>query len=113
MFLVSLVLINNITHCSVYLVDVIILIYTCVCDDFLSTYLFVVLFLVQEGQVIRVSFSNMFKEFKSTATWLQFPFLCGAAHGSVFENTACTAKQGISNFLAFIMMFSTCSKHFL
>ncbi len=39
MILVSLVLINNITHCSVYLVDVIILIYMCVCDDFLSTYL--------------------------------------------------------------------------
>ncbi|XP_016417962.1 WD repeat-containing protein 90-like [Sinocyclocheilus rhinocerous] len=49
----------------------------------------------EEGQVIRVSFSNMFKEFKSTATWLQFPFLCGAAHGSVSENTACTAKQGL------------------
>uniref|UniRef100_A0A4W5QC57 WD repeat-containing protein 90 n=1 Tax=Hucho hucho TaxID=62062 RepID=A0A4W5QC57_9TELE len=31
----------------------------------------------EEGQVIRVSFSNLFKEFKSTATWLQFPFLCG------------------------------------
>uniref|UniRef100_A0A667XPV8 WD repeat domain 90 n=1 Tax=Myripristis murdjan TaxID=586833 RepID=A0A667XPV8_9TELE len=29
----------------------------------------------EEGQVVRVSFSNMFKEFKSTATWLQFPFL--------------------------------------
>uniref|UniRef100_A0A8B9RIY0 WD repeat domain 90 n=1 Tax=Astyanax mexicanus TaxID=7994 RepID=A0A8B9RIY0_ASTMX len=29
----------------------------------------------EEGQVIRVSFSNLFKEFKSTATWLQFPFL--------------------------------------
>ncbi|CAB1312292.1 unnamed protein product, partial [Coregonus sp. 'balchen'] len=28
-----------------------------------------------EGQVIRVSFSNLFKEFKSTATWLHFPFL--------------------------------------
>ncbi|XP_051537939.1 WD repeat-containing protein 90 isoform X1 [Myxocyprinus asiaticus] len=48
----------------------------------------------EEGQVIRVSFSNMFKEFKSTATWLQFPFLCGAAHGSVYENTASAAKQG-------------------
>lgn len=44
--------------------------------------------------MIRVSFSNMFKEFKSTATWLQFPFLCGAAHCSVYENTASTAKQG-------------------
>uniref|UniRef100_A0A3Q2NPU8 WD repeat-containing protein 90 n=1 Tax=Fundulus heteroclitus TaxID=8078 RepID=A0A3Q2NPU8_FUNHE len=31
---------------------------------------------VEEGQVVRISFSNMFKEFKSTATWLQFPFLC-------------------------------------
>uniref|UniRef100_A0A3Q4I1F2 WD repeat-containing protein 90 n=1 Tax=Neolamprologus brichardi TaxID=32507 RepID=A0A3Q4I1F2_NEOBR len=29
-----------------------------------------------EGQVVRISFSNTFKEFKSTATWLQFPFLC-------------------------------------
>uniref|UniRef100_A0A8C8CP46 WD repeat-containing protein 90 n=1 Tax=Oncorhynchus tshawytscha TaxID=74940 RepID=A0A8C8CP46_ONCTS len=37
----------------------------------------------EEGQVIRVSFSNLFKEFKSTATWLQFPFLCGAAKGLV------------------------------
>uniref|UniRef100_A0A8B9L481 WD repeat domain 90 n=1 Tax=Astyanax mexicanus TaxID=7994 RepID=A0A8B9L481_ASTMX len=37
----------------------------------------------EEGQVIRVSFSNLFKEFKSTATWLQFPFLCGAASGLV------------------------------
>eukprot|EP00069_Balaena_mysticetus_P016010 bmy_01881T0 len=30
----------------------------------------------QDSQVIRVSFSNFFKEFKSTATWLQFPFIC-------------------------------------
>uniref|UniRef100_A0A672FSF8 WD repeat domain 90 n=1 Tax=Salarias fasciatus TaxID=181472 RepID=A0A672FSF8_SALFA len=29
----------------------------------------------EEGVVVRISFSNMFKEFKSTATWLQFPFL--------------------------------------
>ncbi|XP_061849594.1 WD repeat-containing protein 90 isoform X2 [Colius striatus] len=33
----------------------------------------------QENQVVRVSFSSLFKEFKSTATWLQFPFVCGAA----------------------------------
>ncbi|NXA97342.1 WDR90 protein, partial [Melanocharis versteri] len=33
----------------------------------------------EENQVIRISFSNLFKEFKSTATWLQFPFVCGAA----------------------------------
>uniref|UniRef100_A0A3Q3MJ41 WD repeat domain 90 n=1 Tax=Labrus bergylta TaxID=56723 RepID=A0A3Q3MJ41_9LABR len=39
----------------------------------------------EEGQVVRISFSNMFKEFKSTATWLQFPFLClvGPAPSSV------------------------------
>ncbi|XP_039934861.1 WD repeat-containing protein 90 isoform X5 [Hirundo rustica] len=33
----------------------------------------------EENQVVRISFSNFFKEFKSTATWLQFPFVCGAA----------------------------------
>uniref|UniRef100_A0A3B3ZMM7 Uncharacterized protein n=1 Tax=Periophthalmus magnuspinnatus TaxID=409849 RepID=A0A3B3ZMM7_9GOBI len=48
----------------------------------------------EEGQVVRISFSNMFKEFKSTSTWLQFPFLCGAAKDSVYENTAKTARQG-------------------
>ncbi|NP_001157238.1 WD repeat-containing protein 90 [Mus musculus] len=29
----------------------------------------------EDGQVIRVSFSNLFKEFKSSTTWLQFPFV--------------------------------------
>lgn len=48
-----------------------------------------------EGQVVRISFSNMFKEFKSTATWLQFPFLCGAAKDSVYENTAKSARRGL------------------
>ncbi|NWV90442.1 WDR90 protein, partial [Machaerirhynchus nigripectus] len=33
----------------------------------------------EDNQVVRISFSNLFKEFKSTATWLQFPFVCGAA----------------------------------
>ena len=37
----------------------------------------------QDSLVIRLSFSNLFKEFKSTATWLQFPFLCNPAKGSV------------------------------
>ncbi|XP_031206401.1 WD repeat-containing protein 90 isoform X4 [Mastomys coucha] len=32
----------------------------------------------EDGQVIRVSFSNLFKEFKSSATWLQFPFVLEA-----------------------------------
>ncbi|KAK3551522.1 hypothetical protein QTP70_017350, partial [Hemibagrus guttatus] len=49
----------------------------------------------EEGRVIRVSFSNMFKEFKSTATWLQFPFLCAAAPDSVYESTAKTTKHGL------------------
>lgn len=31
---------------------------------------------LQDRQVIRVSLSSLFKEFKSTATWLQFPFIC-------------------------------------
>uniref|UniRef100_A0A8C2XN72 CFA20 domain-containing protein n=1 Tax=Cyclopterus lumpus TaxID=8103 RepID=A0A8C2XN72_CYCLU len=50
---------------------------------------------VEEGQVVRISFSNMFKEFKSTATWLQFPFLCGAAKDSVYESTAKSARHGL------------------
>ncbi|XP_047389218.1 WD repeat-containing protein 90 isoform X2 [Sciurus carolinensis] len=29
----------------------------------------------EDGQVIRVSFSSLFKEFRSSATWLQFPFV--------------------------------------
>ncbi|XP_043935318.1 WD repeat-containing protein 90 [Protopterus annectens] len=49
----------------------------------------------EDSQVIRLSFSNLFKEFKSTATWLQFPFICGAAKGSVYEMTAKTAKQDL------------------
>uniref|UniRef100_A0AAV2LFK1 WD repeat domain 90 n=2 Tax=Knipowitschia caucasica TaxID=637954 RepID=A0AAV2LFK1_KNICA len=50
----------------------------------------------EEGQVVRISFSNMFKEFKSTSTWLQFPFLCGAAKDSVYENTAKAARRGLT-----------------
>lgn len=51
-------------------------------------------YVLKDGQVIRISFSNMFKEFKSTATWLQFPFLCGAAKDSVYECTSRTTKHG-------------------
>lgn len=81
-------------------------------DDFSDLSLFVFVFIIQEGQAIRVSFSNMFKEFKSTATWLQFPFLCGAAHASVYENTASTAKQGISHLPFILRMLSARSKRF-
>ncbi|NXV45983.1 WDR90 protein, partial [Uria aalge] len=42
----------------------------------------------QENQVVRISFSTLFKEFKSTATWLQFPFLCGAGEGSLGNGVA-------------------------
>lgn len=36
----------------------------------------------------------MFKEFKSTPTWLQFPFLCAAANDSVYEGRAKTNRHG-------------------
>uniref|UniRef100_A0A8C6KYC9 WD repeat domain 90 n=1 Tax=Nothobranchius furzeri TaxID=105023 RepID=A0A8C6KYC9_NOTFU len=56
---------------------------------------FVVHLDVAEGRVVRISFSNMFKEFKSTPIWLQFPFLCGAAKDSAFDSTSRTAKHGV------------------
>ena len=36
-----------------------------------------------DGLIVRLSFSNLFKEFKSTSTWLQFPYICHADHRSV------------------------------
>ncbi|KAM6114117.1 WD repeat-containing protein 90 [Pterocles gutturalis] len=36
----------------------------------------------EQKQVVRISFSTLFREFRSTATWLQFPFVCGAAGGT-------------------------------
>ena len=41
----------------------------------------------EDGLTIRISFSNMFKEFKSTSTWLQFPFVSSPPPGSVDEVT--------------------------
>ncbi|KAM3917263.1 WD repeat-containing protein 90 [Leptodactylus fuscus] len=49
----------------------------------------------EDGQTIRISFSNLFKEFKSTATWLQFPFVCGAVKGSVYDSTAQNARHDL------------------
>ncbi|XP_044090035.1 WD repeat-containing protein 90 isoform X6 [Neovison vison] len=46
----------------------------------------------EDSQVIRVSFSNLFKEFKSTATWLQFPFICEA--GFSLKEPAGVAPSG-------------------
>lgn len=37
----------------------------------------------QDNLIVRISFSNLFKEFKSTSTWLQFPFVCNPSRGSV------------------------------
>ena len=45
-----------------------------------------------DSLVIRLSFSNLFKEFKSTATWLQFPFICNPSKGSVAFYAADGAK---------------------
>ncbi|NXF01306.1 WDR90 protein, partial [Smithornis capensis] len=47
----------------------------------------------KENQVVRISFSNLFKEFKSTPTWLQFPFVCGAAKGSASDTMS---RHGVS-----------------
>ncbi|NWS64489.1 WDR90 protein, partial [Chunga burmeisteri] len=49
----------------------------------------------KENQVVRISFSNLFKEFKSTATWLQFPFICGTAKGSVYDCTARASRHDL------------------
>jgi len=46
----------------------------------------------QDGLVVRVSFSNLFKEFKSTSTWLQFPFVCHAASSSVSGAAGMTSR---------------------
>ncbi|XP_053527570.1 WD repeat-containing protein 90 isoform X4 [Artibeus jamaicensis] len=46
----------------------------------------------EDKQVIRVSLSNLFKEFKSTATWLQFPFICEAETSR--KDLACVAPPG-------------------
>ncbi|XP_052262541.1 WD repeat-containing protein 90-like isoform X2 [Dreissena polymorpha] len=47
----------------------------------------------QENLVVRISFSNLFKEFKSTSSWLQFPFVCKATRGTVHAVTALSGKE--------------------
>lgn len=49
----------------------------------------------QDGLVVRLSFSNLFKEFKSTSTWLQFPFVCPAGKGSVERITSKSVRKGM------------------
>jgi WD40 repeat protein len=46
-----------------------------------------------EKTTIRVSFSNLFKEFKATSTWLQFPYVIQAPKGSVYEKTELVARD--------------------
>ncbi|XP_071815143.1 WD repeat-containing protein 90-like isoform X2 [Apostichopus japonicus] len=48
-----------------------------------------------EGLIIRISFSNLFKEFKSTSTWLQFPFVCPAGKGTVEDLTSKSSKKDL------------------
>ncbi|XP_051635803.1 WD repeat-containing protein 90 isoform X7 [Manacus candei] len=48
----------------------------------------------EENQVVRISFSSLFKEFKSTATWLQFPFVCGAAKDSAGDSVSRRGASG-------------------
>ncbi|XP_056017616.1 WD repeat-containing protein 90-like isoform X2 [Ostrea edulis] len=47
----------------------------------------------QDNLVVRISFSNLFKEFKSTSTWLQFPFMCNTPKGSVHSLAASGSKD--------------------
>lgn len=46
-----------------------------------------------EKSIVRVSFSNLFKEFKLTTTWIQFPFVIHAPKGTVYEKTELNAKD--------------------
>ena len=55
----------------------------------------------QDGLVVRISFSNLFKEFKSTSTWLQFPFVCHAASSSI-SGAAGVAGRGLYSDAFFV-----------
>lgn len=46
-----------------------------------------------EKSIIRISFSNLFKEFKATTTWIQFPFVIQAPKGTVYEKAELNAKD--------------------
>ena len=47
----------------------------------------------EDGLGIRISFSNLFKEFKSTSTWLQFPFVPRPPPGSIDEAILATSTS--------------------
>ncbi len=46
-----------------------------------------------ENIIIRLSLSNLFKEFKATSTWLQFPYVVQSPTGSVYEKIEQNAKD--------------------
>ena len=59
-----------------------------------------------DGLAVRVSFSNLFKEFKSTSTWLQFPFVASPPPGSVdavtTDGTPISSKNKCNTFVYLI-----------
>ena len=58
----------------------------------------------EDGLAIRISFSNLFKEFKSTSTWLQFPFVPRPPSGSIDEAIlAGSASQGTVSYCIIIL----------
>jgi len=59
----------------------------------------------QDGLVVRISFSNLFKEFKSTSTWLQFPFVCHAASSSI---SGAAGVAGRGTYILMLSSFSVC-----
>ncbi|KAH9513092.1 WD repeat-containing protein 90 [Bulinus truncatus] len=48
-----------------------------------------------DNLIIRISFSNLFKTFKSTSTWLQFPFIC-CPFGNSLPTYAADAKKDLT-----------------
>lgn len=59
----------------------------------------------QDNLVVRISFSNLFKDFKSTSTWLQFPFLCNTPKGSVHSLAAVGSKGKEFQFHLFFSVY--------
>jgi hypothetical protein len=70
----------------------------------------------EEGLVIRVSFSNLYKEFKSTATWLRVPFHCkkDSANWSILVlDLQVTLAKFISRTYTFVKNVKVCGNVFI
>ena len=65
------------------------------------------------GLAIRISFSNLFKEFKSTSTWLQFPFTAGSCEDrtGILGKEKCSAKLSSRWTLLVLDLRTILSKH--